>query len=953
MVGTITGTSFDGNLQVASSFTTGDAAHGYDLQDVRIEFIASTGDPGDIVVALHASASGGGPADEPLDTLSGDNPVAFGTHTYTASEVSLAAGTEYFIVLSAPDAPTDSNNFYNATVIPMTGETGDSGWSIGDQSYFNRNEAGFEQDATPFILSFAVIADVNPPPPPTLSIAATGAPFTEGDDASATFTVSSDPAPTDDLEVVVTLTGADTFVAESERTQTITIAADATSATASFAIANDETDEAAATATATIGDSAAYLGDGATAMAAINDDDEPTAAASDDATLNALSLSGVTLAPGFTSGNMSYTASVTNDVDSTTITATATDSANATIAYNTPQDTDGNTNDADVELVEGENTITITVTAADGTTNAYTITVTRAAASASTDATLSELSLAGVTLAPTFTASTTSYTANVGDDASSTTITATATDTTGATIAYNTPQDTDGNTDDAAVNLIEGENTITITVTAEDGTTNAYTITVCRDSGGGGCGISQAAERAAAEVVPVFAAAIASNVADAISSRIDAVNAGGGNNNLNAASLTASFATQGVTAMASGAEFESVIGDGVKRFLDGKTHSLALSGDGGVNSGAGVWLGGSYQSLGGEDDALDWDGDLYSIQLGADARLSNRTLAGAAMSRSEGEWDYETVDVDDDSGKPIEGTIELSTTSVHPYFAWRRAGGMDIWASVGYGEGDLENRETTNGGAQASGDVELRSASLGIASGDLAVDDASTMRLKFDAQVANTEVDYDDAMIDDLDVASRRVRVGMEFGGGGGNTRRAFELGARYDGGDARSGVGIEVGGHLAHDNGDGMSASLNARALLAHGGEHDEWGISGTLRYASGADGQGLSWRVEPGWGVTQSGVDRLWTESAAELAADDSSNESFDPIARMDGEIAHGFAFGEGMLTPYTGLRLSDGAHDYRFGGRYKLIALPLEMSAEAYRKQRDANGENGVVFKAGMSW
>ncbi|MGI9310014.1 MAG: autotransporter outer membrane beta-barrel domain-containing protein, partial [bacterium] len=517
-----------------------------------------------------------------------------------------------------------------------------------------------------------------------------------------------------------------------------------------------------------------------------------------------------------------------------------------------------------------------------------------------------------------------------------------AADTTEATARF--PIDDDDGVVDAAANA-----------TATIGDSNAYTgggatatARICDDDGGA-CGISAAAEMAVEKSLPVVAAAIVSNVASAISSRIDAVGDGiGGNNHFDAASLTAAFATQAAAAMADGAEFESVVGDGVKRLFDGKTHSLALSGDGGASNGAGVWIGGSYQNLGGEDGALDWDGDLYSVQLGADARLNNGMLAGAAVSRSEGEWDYENVDVD---GKPVEGTVELSTTSVHPYVAWRRAGGMDIWASVGYGEGDLENRETTNGDAQASGDVELQSASLGIASGDLAVASASTMRLKFDAQVANTEVDYDDATVADLDLDSRRVRVGMEFGDGVGDTRRAFELGARYDGGDARSGVGIELGGHLAHDNGDGVSASLNARALLAHGGKHDEWGVSGTLRYASGTDGQGLSWRVEPGWGVTQSGVDRLWTESAAELA-DDSDDESFDPVARMDSEVAHGFAFGEGMLTPYTGLRLSGGSRDYRFGGRYKLIALPLEMSVEAYRKQRDAT-ENGVLFKAGMSW
>ncbi|MGI9310386.1 MAG: hypothetical protein ACR2P7_02505, partial [bacterium] len=90
-----------------------------------------------------------------------------------------------------------------------------------------------------------------------------------------------------------------------------------------------------------------------------------------------------------------------------------------------------------------------------------------------------------------------------------------------------------------------------------------------------------------------------------------------------------------------------------------------------------------------------------------------------------------------------------------------------------------------------------------------------------------------------------------------------------------------------------------------------------------------------------------------AAKLA-DDSSDESFEPTMRMDGELGYGFAFGEGMLTPYTGLRLADGGRDYRFGGRYKLTALPLAMSVEAYRKQRDVSAdENGVVFKAGMSW
>ncbi|MGI9311318.1 MAG: cadherin-like beta sandwich domain-containing protein [bacterium] len=848
IAGHVSSESITGAIQPAASFTTGSAANGYSLREARIEFSGSDGAPGDLRVAIHQRASGGGPGTE-LDTLAGDNPNDNETFAFTTSGIPLAADTEYFIVLSAP--ATSGNNFYSPIAVQTVGQTGSDGWSIGDQSYFKRNEAAFAQDTSPFILSFALIADVTPLPAPSAPSAPTGVTATGGDGEIVVSWVAPTGTTPDGYEVCV-LENAPTPTFDDSNCASdgdnVTAVTGGATLTATVADLTNDTEYAIAVrSTHTIADDSAWTTPPTTATPMA------TPMASSDATLSDLSLSGVTLEPTFDADTTDYTATVGNDVDSTTITATATDTAGATIAYDTPDDTDGTTDDADVELIEGANTITVTVTAADATTNDYTITVTRETPDAPT------------TTAP---------------------------------------------------------ETLTPEVTA-------------------------AAEMAVEESLPVVAAAIAGNVAGAISNRIGAVNAGvGGNNNLNTASLTASFATQTATAMANGAEFESVVGDGVKRLLDGKTHSLALSGDSGVSDGAGVWVGGAYQSLGGEDGTLDWDGDLYSVQIGADARLNNGTIAGAAVSRSEGEWDYENVDVD---GKPVEGTIELSTTSVHPYLAWRRASGMNIWASVGYGEGDLENRETTNG-AQASGDVELRSASLGIASGDLAVDDASTMRLKFDAQVANTEVDYDDATTD-LDVASRRVRVGMEFGGGG-NTRRALEFGARYDGGDARSGGGIELGGHWAHDNGDGMSASLNARALLAHGGEHDEWGVSGTLRYAPGADGQGLSWRVEPGWGVTQSGVDRLWTESAAELAASDESDESFTSIARMDSEIAYGFNFGEGMLTPYTGLRLSDGSRDYRLGGRYKLITLPLEMSVEAYRKQRDAT-ENGVLFKTGMSW
>ena len=99
---------------------------------------------------------------------------------------------------------------------------------------------------------------------------------------------------------------------------------------------------------------------------------------------------------------------------------------------------------------------------------------------ASTIATLSDLTLSGVTLSPVFASGTAIYIATAANSVTQTTVTASRNDD-GATVAI--AGDTDTNTPNTAtVNLSEGANTITVTVTAEDGTTTkTYTVTVTRE----------------------------------------------------------------------------------------------------------------------------------------------------------------------------------------------------------------------------------------------------------------------------------------------------------------------------------------------------------------------------------------------------------------------------------------------------------------------------------------
>ena len=89
-------------------------------------------------------------------------------------------------------------------------------------------------------------------------------------------------------------------------------------------------------------------------------------------------------------------------------------------------DADDETLGDQVNLAVGETTISVAVTAEDGETGqSYTVTVTRAR---SADATLSALSLSGVTLTPVFASGTTAYTASVANRVTETTVAASASD---------------------------------------------------------------------------------------------------------------------------------------------------------------------------------------------------------------------------------------------------------------------------------------------------------------------------------------------------------------------------------------------------------------------------------------------------------------------------------------------------------------------------------------------
>ncbi|BAU27769.1 alpha-tubulin suppressor-like RCC1 family protein [Aneurinibacillus soli] len=118
---------------------------------------------------------------------------------------------------------------------------------------------------------------------------------------------------------------------------------------------------------------------------------------------------------------------------------------------------------------------TFTFKTNDGTVDSNISTVTVNILSNNAD--LSSLTLSQGTLSPAFASGTTTYTASVGNKISSIDVTSTLADS-AATIVVNGTPVTSGSAKTVPLNV--GSNTITILVTAQDGSTKTYTVTVTR-----------------------------------------------------------------------------------------------------------------------------------------------------------------------------------------------------------------------------------------------------------------------------------------------------------------------------------------------------------------------------------------------------------------------------------------------------------------------------------------
>ncbi len=353
------------------------------------------------------------------------------------------------------------------------------------------------------------------------------------------------------------------------------------------------------------------------------------------------------------------------------------------------------------------------------------------------------------------------------------------------------------------------------------------------------------------------------------------------------------------------------------------------------------------------NDGLLLEGGTRSIYAGLDYRFGSGLLLGLAGSRS-------ALDSEFTSRHNGTGTVDARLTSLYPYLHWSPVEGLGLWGLVGAGRGSADLTEAVGG--RFSTDIAMRMAAVGARQeliGPLALRaDAFAVRIESDAAVDLAGVT----------AVAQRVRVAPELSGQwavgeGAALQGRLELGGRWDGGDAESGLGAEAGAALgfAHVP-TGFSFEARGRTLVVHQtSAFREWGAGFAVRLQPGRDQGGLSFSVEPSWGHGAGGAQSLWqaqTGLAPQQAAP-LGNPTMPLVADAPGWTPDGLAMelgwgvvlpGGAQVTPF-GRWSRHGVGGYRLnaGTRWEMLGTePAEAGTPESGGRNDLDRRKGLGLR-----
>ena len=425
------------------------------------------------------------------------------------------------------------------------------------------------------------------------------------------------------------------------------------------------------------------------------------------------------------------------------------------------------------------------------------------------------------------------------------------------------------------------------------------------------------------------------------------------------------------------------------RLLENSSFQLPLLSAAGDTIPVTVWGIGDYAQINESDpnSTVSQDGELYTAQLGFDARYENGLLTGVAISRFESELEY-TNQVDNNNST-TEGIHQVQINSAQPYLAWAAEERVfEIWGSAGYGQGtiqldELENDDKTNEttidtnfyvtaiGASnrlfesnqifgGEGELRLRgevwSSAIGITNGPVGLNEGNyaAQRARFATEATHTYQFESESTLNSAVSAGVRwdnfLNDDEENLNEDDNSQLGFESASEFSY-DVPVGVKFTFGGRMlvvpTSDAGSSPASNpaSNPESII------EEWGLQSELQIDLGQDNLGPILYASPSWGDPQSGgIQGIW-DSGLES---DSTTRLAD--AQMVTELGYGLmTFDQnGILTPFIGATFKQyGLHEYSLGARFTAgSSFNFELSGSRRTIEID-DIEWESTIKANYNW
>ncbi len=371
----------------------------------------------------------------------------------------------------------------------------------------------------------------------------------------------------------------------------------------------------------------------------------------------------------------------------------------------------------------------------------------------------------------------------------------------------------------------------------------------------------------------------------------------------------------------------------------------------------------------GDGTAITLDGTVTTALLGADYARGD-WLFGLTLTQSTAEGTYATPGEDRSCADPEgghcavragDGDLEAQLTAAIPYAALDATPHLKLWGAAGHGAGEVTLKTL---GARYRADTDWTLAAAGLRGTVLTPPPEGSgpaLALTADALWTRTASERTrDLAASRSDVT--RLRLGVEGRyrlalDGDGQLTPTLEAGVRHDGGDAETGLGVELGGGLAWSAPTlGLTLDVSGRTLIAH--DDDDFtdrGLAAALTFdprPESARGPSLTLRQDVG-DRAEGGLDALF---APDPLADRTESTA---TARWTLEGAWGFSALGGRFTasPHAGLGLSPDTRETTLGWRLTPAAPAapdLTVGVKAIRREEDTEPPAHTVgVEATVRW